>query len=285
MKARVLGAFGLLAMSGLVGCESIPNPVEEFGERVGPFVRFEFPGAIGTPESEVLVIFQMPTRIGEDVEIDFTLGGSARFGEDFIVLDRAGNVRTDVTPAGGTARIPSAATQPVFGRDTLRIFLPPDAEDGRLLDIEITAARTVSGSPVEAGFIDAYRRFRLSIEGFVDIPIGTYVGERTGDFGTGAAEVTITKPSQPIQVGGESFQFVVSDFTGNAGVFGVAVPWAFSVTSGGTVFAARSSHTFGIVTSSTIGTYDFTTRTLDFDVILTCCEQVGARWRLVVSQP
>jgi len=282
-RIRTTGLLAVLAL--LSGCDGVTNPVEQFGELVGPFVRFEFPGAVGTPESVVPVIFQMPTRLEEDVEIEFRFGGSARFGVDFLILDRQGNVRTDLTAAGGTARIPAGATQPVFGRDTLRVFLPSDAEDGRVLELEIQEARTVTGRRVEAGFIEDHRRFRLSIEGFVDIPVGTYVGQRTGDFGTGAAQVTVTKPDQPIVVGGESFQFVLSDFTGDAGVFGVGVPWAFSVTSGGTVFLARSSHAFGIVTSNAIGTYDFATRTLDVDVVLTCCDQVGARWNLTVTQP
>lgn len=277
--------FGILALSALVGgaCEDITNPVEEFGELTGPFVRFETSQAVGTPGSQVNVIFQMPTRVEEDVEIEFAFGGNAVFGQDFRVVDREGNTRTDVTAAGGTAVIPYRFDQTAFGRDTLRVVVPFEAADGRTLEVEIVEARTVTGRPVETGFIERYRLFNLNIEGFVDVPTGTYVGQRTGDFGTAAAQVTISKPATPIVIDGIGYQFEISDYSGDGSLFGVGVPWAFSVTSGGTVELAPRSHVFGTVTSDVSGSFDFATGRLSLNITLTCCGAEGFGWQLAVT--
>lgn len=279
-----LTRVGVLALAAVVAvaCEDITNPVEEFGRLEGPFVQFVTSQAVGTPGSEVLAIFQLPTRVDEDVEITFAFSGDAVFGQDFLVVDREGNVRSDVTASGGTARIPFLPEQTAFGRDTLRLMVPFNAVDGRSLRVEMTDARTVSGRRIETGFVETFRTFTLDIEGFVDIPTGAYVGERTGQFGTAAAAVTITKPPSPITVDGQEFDFVLSDYS--VGVFGPMVPWSFSVTSGGSVLAAPRSHQFA-VTSNVTGTYDFASERLTLNVTLTCCGAAGATWQLVVARP
>jgi hypothetical protein len=281
---RSLRKVGTLALTALVAvaCEDITNPVEEFGQLAGPYVRFERSSAVGVPGSVVRVIFQMPTRVEEDVDIDFTFGGSARFGEDFWAVDDEGNVRTDVTGAGGSARIPYRAEQTQFGRDTLNLFVPFNATDGRTAEIEITSARTASGRTVETGFVESFRTFRLNIEGFVDITTGAYEGQMTGQLGNAATQVTITKPATPVAIDGNTYAFVISDYS--AGLFGVPVPWAFNVTSGGTVLAAPRSHQFATVTSTVTGTYNFTTRQLRLNVTLTCCGAAGATWQLTVAR-
>lgn len=275
-----------VAMVAVGACEEITNPVEEFGDLTGPFVRFENETAIGTPGSIVPVRFVMPTRVEEDVTVDFTFGGDAVFGEDFVVVDAQGNPRTDVTAAGGTASIPYRFTEPNFARDTLFVRVPFDATDGRVLDVQITGARTASGREIQPGIIETYRNFALSIEGFVDVPTGSYTGQRTGQFGTVNANVTITEPAQPVVIDGIAFSFVLSDYTGDGTLFGVPVPWAFNVTSGGSVLAAPHSHPPGFedVTSNVTGTYDFTTQELRLNVTLTCCGASGATWQLSVAR-
>ncbi len=277
-RLRVL----VTAVLAAAGCEEITNPIEEFGQLGAPYVRFEFPEALGTPGAEILVIFQLSTRVQEDVEIDFTFGGDAVFGEDFLVLDDAGNPRGDVSASGGTATIPYDFERTLFGRDTLGLFVPLDATGGRTLEIEIVAAVTSSGRSIETGYIDSYRRFTMQIEGYIQIPEGTYVGQRTGELGTANAIVTINRAAQPIQVNDEAFLYELSDLTGDGILFGVPMPWSFNVTSGGSALVASASHVYA-VSSDVTGTYDFETNTLSLDVILTCYGGEGLTWSLAVT--
>jgi hypothetical protein len=282
---RKIGSL-LVAAAAFTGCEDITNPVEEFGQQVDPYVRFETSSAIGTPGSTTEVIFQLPTRVEEDVTIQYTFGGDAVFGEDYEIVDANGAPATGVTAAGGTATLTFDFEQTTFPRDTVYVFVPFDATDGRTLEVTIASATTASGQALETGYIDAYRTFDLSIEGFVDIPTGTYATLRGGDFGGGAGTVTITKPATPVMIGGVPYDFVISDSQGDAGVFGVAVPWAFSVTSGGTVIAPRVDAESLGVTADVEGTFDFDSSTLDLDVLLDCCGAPGFGWSLeAVHQP
>ena len=275
---RITAALGVAALA-LAGCEDITNPVEEFGRLEDPYVRFETSGTTGTPGSTNLVIFQLPTRLEDTVDISFSFGGDAVFGTDFVVVDEAGNPRTDVNASGGSAVIPFVAGQTTIPRDTLIIFVPFAANDGRKLEIVIESAVTRSGRELETGFVDQFRTFDLSIEGFVDMPIGTYAAARDGDFGTATGTVTITKPATPPVVDGVSYDFVISDVQGNpSGIFGVPVPWAFSVTSGGTVVAPRLDVDGLGVTADVVGTFDFDTNTLSYELVLDCCGAAGFGW-------
>jgi hypothetical protein len=273
-----------LAAAGAAACEDISNPVEDFGQLADPFVRFEFPGEIGIPGSVVPVIFVMTTRVEENVDIRFSFGGNAVYGTDYWAVDRQGNRRNDVTQAGGSARITYNSSQSTFPRDTLRLFVPFSAVDGRTAEVQITEATTASGRTIETGFIDDFRTFDMDIQGFVDIPVGTYVGQRTGQLGTAAANVTITKPTTPVTISGTNYSFVISDYTGDGEIFGAAIPWAFNVTSGGFVLAAPRSHQFAVVTSVVTGTFNFTTRQLTLNTTLTCCGGEGFTWQIRVAR-
>ncbi len=281
-KLRTVLAVVILAMVG-AACEDITNPIEEFGQLVDPFVRWEVATSIGAPEQTVGVIIQLPTRLEEDVSYSFALGGDAEFGVDYIPVDREGNPRADVTAQGGSGTIVYNPEQDAFSRDTIFFFIPFEATDGRQVEIEITNAQSASGRNVETGYIERYQRHSLSIEGFIDLPEGTWVGERTGDFGGAAASVTVTRPAAPIEVGGDAYLYQLSDYTGDGGIFGVGVPWAFSATSGGSVLVAQQSHVFGTVTSDVSGSYDLATQTLTLNVTLTCCGAEGFGWTLVLT--
>jgi hypothetical protein len=281
-----VGALALVAT--VAACDQSTNPIEEFGQLGDPYVRFEFPDDIAAPGTTIPVIFVMTTRVEEDVTIDFTLGGNAVYGTDYWAVDRAGVRRTDVTQAGGTARITYRPTQTTFARDTLRIFVPAGARDGRRATIEIASASTASGRTIATGFIDEYRMYELTIEGFVDIQTGTYTGARTSaDFGDGPVSVTITKLATPLTYDGVAYNYQISDFTGAADIFTVGpVPWAFNVTSGGSVLMAPRSVPSAGVTADIPATYDFTTRTLTMDVeLITPAGAAGLAWRLRVSRP
>lgn len=279
---KTMGA--LVAIAAIAsGCNDVTNPVKQQGQLVGPYVRWESHTGIGTPQGTVLAIIQMPTRVEEDVTIHYTFTGDAAYGTDFYAVDQNGNERADVTAQGGTATIQYDPEQTAFGRDTVRLYVPFDATDGRSVDIEIADAQTASGKDVASGYIDEYQHFLMSIEGFVDVPEGTYSGTHVGDFGSGAAQVTITKANPPIDQGGAQYFFTIDDYTG-VGLFGVPIGWAFNVTSGGTVFAPNASYEDATVTSDVTGTFDFDTNTLTLDVTLTCCGASGAQYTLTVTK-
>jgi hypothetical protein len=281
----VIGTVALTAVAG-AGCDDVTNPVEEFGQLKGAYVRFVSEGAIGTPESTNRAIFVITTRVEEDVEITYTFGGDAVFGTDFVAVDGQGNVRTDVTSAGGKAIIEYDPTQVDFPRDTLRLFVPFAAQDGRRVTVDMTSARTASGRELDTELFQRFSTYTLDIEGFIDIPTGTWSAIRTGDFGTATGSVTITKPATPIIVEGESFLFSLSDFQGNpAGVFGAPVPWALNVSSGGTVFASPHSSQFANVTADVTGTFNRNSNTLTLNVTLSCCGGSGFGWQLVLTRP
>lgn len=276
-----------LAAAFAAACDQSTNPIEEFGQLADPYVRFEFPDEVGVPGFTVPVVFVMTTRVEENVDIAYTFAGTAVYGTDYWAVDRAGVRRTDVTQAGGTARIIYNAQQSNFARDSLRLFFPQAARDGRTVSIQIASATTASGRALATGYIDEYRTFALTIEGFVDIPTGTYTGARTSsDVADAQAAVTITKPATPPTYNGVPYAFQISDFTGAGDLFGVPVPWAFNVTSGGTVLMAPRSVISGNVTADIPATYNFSTRTLTMNVeLITPVAAAGITWQLRVTRP
>lgn len=281
---KIIKSIGALVAIATIasGCSDITNPAEQQGELVGPYVRWVSHTGIGTPQSTVMAIIQMPTRVEEDVTIHYTFTGDAVYGTDFYAVDQNGDPRADVTAQGGTAVIKYDPDQTAVGRDTIRLYVPFDAADGTSVDVDIADAQTASGETVAPGYIDDYQHFLMSIQGFVDIPEGTYAGTHVGDFGSGAAQVTITKANPPIDQGGGQYFFTVDDYTG-VGLFGGPVPWAFNVTSGGAVFAPSESYATN-VTSDVTGTFNFDTNTLELDVTITCCGGEGGQYALTVTK-
>lgn len=162
--------IGMLALAALVAavaaCEEIENPVDA-GQQIGPYVRFLSNTAARTPgaTSQVLVIFQLPTRVEEDVQVSYSFGGTAVLGQDFVpVANAAGAPRTDVTATGGTAKIIYKFDDTNFGADTLRLRVPTTATKGRTLEINITGAQTVSSNrTIDVGVLDRLKRFVLTI--------------------------------------------------------------------------------------------------------------------------
>ncbi len=278
---KTIGA--LVAITAIAsGCNDITNPVEQQGQLVGPYVRWAAHTDVGTPEGTVLAVIQMPTRVEEDVTIHYTFGGDAVYGQDFYAVDASGNERTDVTATGGTATIHYDPGQTAFGRDTVRLYVPFDATNGRTIDVQLADAQTASGQTVEPGYIEDYQHLLVSIKGYMDIPEGTWNAQRAGDVGNASGSVTVSKPAGGIQVDGSTYVYEISDYTAVGDLFGAAIPWSFSVFADGTVLAAPSSHVYN-VTSDVTGNYDSGTQTLTLDVTLTCCGGEGLTWTLSMT--
>lgn len=282
---RLIRTIGVLALAAgtVAACEDITNPIEEFGTLEDPFVRFESATTVGTPGSTQAVVVELPTRVEEDVTVDVTFGGDAVFGEDYVIVDSEGNAREDVSADGATLSIPFDFNQnTVLASDTLLVFVPFDATDGAALDIQIESATTESGRVLNTGFIEQFQSHEFSIEGFVTegVATGAYAGAWEGDLGSGDVSATISQPATPVTIEGVEYSFLIDDYA--EGAFGAAVPWAFNVTSGGTViFSPTDAAGFG-VTSDLEGSYDFGTDNLAFEVVLTCCDgadgEAGLSW-------
>jgi hypothetical protein len=175
MMMNRLFRFGALAMLVVAAgaCEDIQNPVENAGQAIGPWVRFV--GATATDTATVnrtpgaaaqaLAIFEMPTRVEEDVEVTFSFTGTAQFNTDFRPVDAAGAARPNTTAQGGTVRIPFRLTDVNFPRDTLRIVVPATATPGRMVNVNITGARGVtSGRQIQVDQVaERYRIFRVRV--------------------------------------------------------------------------------------------------------------------------
>jgi len=281
---KTIGA--LVAVAAIAsGCNDITNPVEQQGQLLGPYVRWTDSTDIGTPQSTVYAIIQLPTRVEEDVTVDYTFGGDAVYGQDFYAVDADGNERTDVTASGGTATIKYDPDQTTFGRDTVRLYIPVDATVGDTIDVQIADAQTASGEVVAPGYISDYQHMLVGIVGvdYAAIP-GTYAGSHVGDFGsTDQAQVTIAKADPPISQGGTDYDFTIDDYTG-VGLFGVPIAWAFNVAVDGTVTAPSSSYDDATVTSDVTGTFNPGTLTLTLNVTLTCCGAAGGQYTLTVTK-
>lgn len=282
---RLIRTIGVLALAAgtVAACEDITNPIEEFGTLEDPFVRFESATTVGTPGSTQAVVVELPTRVEEDVTVDVAFGGDAVFGEDYVIVDSEGNAREDVSAEGATLSIPFDFNQnTVLASDTLLVFVPFDATDGAALDIQIESATTESGRVLNTGFIEQFQSHEFSIEGFVTagVATGTYAGTWEGSLGSGDVSAVISQPATPVTIEGVEYSFLIDDYA--EGAFGAAVPWAFNVTSGGTViFSPTDAAGFG-VTSDLEGSYDFDTDNLAFEVLLTCCDgadgEAGLAW-------
>lgn len=279
---RTIGALALAAVSA-AACDDITNPIEEFGSLEDPFVRFADRGLVGTPGSTVEVVIELPTRVEEDVTVDYSFGGDAVFGEDFIPVDANGDPRADVTASGGTETIPFDFDDTAVPTATVRVFIPFDATDGAVLTVNLESAVTASGRELVTGFIPQFSSLDLSIEGFVTegVATGPYAGTISGLI-SGDVSVTITEPASPNVIDGVAYSFVISDY--GQGIFTGPIPWGFNVTSGGTViFSPTDVAGIGVTSDVTGGTYNFDTGNLQFDVLLTCCGGEGFEWSYDVT--
>jgi hypothetical protein len=162
-----LKIFGVLAIATLsiTACEDITNPIEEFGQQESPYVRFASPTtATRAPGgTTVNAIITSPARVEENVTVQFTFGGTAVYGTDYRIVDAQGNARTGITANGGSVQLRYQFDNVSSPADTLRIQVPATANRGRTAEITIASATTASGRQLGTGFIDAFRKYILTI--------------------------------------------------------------------------------------------------------------------------
>ncbi|MGK7313460.1 MAG: hypothetical protein ACN0LA_14685 [Candidatus Longimicrobiales bacterium M2_2A_002] len=221
------------------------------------------------------VIFDAPTRPQEDVVIDYTFGGDAVYGEDFVVTDASGTPLSGVTSSGGTITI-EASPDAEAPEDTIYLSVPTDATVGAEAEVQIASASLASGGAVTVGRLDSPTTFTLAITA---IPTGTYTGALTGDLGTGTVSIDVTV--DPVTISGTEYEFRMDDFA--VGIFGEPIDWAFNVLGDGTMEFSPTSPSAPDVTANITGTYDFNTSTMSFDTELTCCGGAGLTWTQVLT--
>jgi hypothetical protein len=152
---KLLAMFGALAIAAvaMTACVDITNPVEDFGELTGPYVRWSAvtipPNGttpVRAPGGAVLnAIVQLPTRLEENVTVQINFGGTAVFGTDYRILDNQGNPRAGITQQGGSVVITYRPAITDYLADTLRISVPATANRGRTG--ELTLHRLVNTGP------------------------------------------------------------------------------------------------------------------------------------------
>jgi len=282
---RTLNKLGVLALTALAAgaCTDVTNPIEETGTLADPFVRFESSSAVGVVGTTATITIELPTRVEEDVTVQYSFGGTAVFGEDYIIVDNDGNPRSDVTAAGGTASIPFDFEDTNTPSDSIKVFVPLTTTDQSVLEVTLQSASTTSGRTIETGYIPDYQTTRVSFEGFVSsgVATGAYSGTAGGII-AGGVSVSVSQPASPVVIDGEEYTYVLSDFA--QGLFTIAIPWGFNVTSGGTViFSPADAGNIGVTADLTDGQYDFTTNTLSFDAVLTCCGGEGFSWSYSIA--
>jgi hypothetical protein len=261
-KLRMIGALAVAAVAA-AGCEDITNPIQEMGEFAPPWVLFSAATGTAPHGAYVPVILRAQGRPEMDVEIDFTLGGTAVFGQDYIVVTDtvSGTPRGGITASGGTITIPydPATASP---DDTLWVYVPTTAVPGRTIIATITGARGSAG-PVTVGHRGNFTTHtRTIVRAPATIPTGTYRGQQTGGA-TGDAETVITR--NPITVDGTQYQYRMSDYANM--LHGVPVGWAFNVYVDGSMDFAPRSHTHNVTGPPVLtGTYNIAANSMSVHV-------------------
>lgn len=268
---RMIGALAVLAVAG-VACEDITNPVDS-GELTPPWVRFDVVEEVGDLTTYVPIIFEAPSRPEEDITIDFTFGGDAVFGEDFVVVADSGSTtpREGITAEGGTLTLEYDPNreQP---HDTLWVYVPQEATAGRVLTAEMVSAQRADGSEVTLGYLGNFATFEMTVRAPpVDIPEGDYdvllvIGGVT--YYGAPSEVT----NEETTVDDVVYQQLISDINGywSSGGVPIVVPWAFTVFADGSVEFAPESHEspLGLAWEAEFenAQFDFESNTLTADV-------------------
>lgn len=288
-RKHILTSLAVAAMVATSGCEDITNPVEELGELTSGWVGFEAPRAVTGPHGT-----WVPVRYGgiavrpeTDVDVTFEFGGTAVFGEDYVVVQDSGST----TAAGGFDATGGSVTfdyDPfqTASLDTLWVYIPTTATVGATAEINMTEATAATGDSVGAGYEGSFATFTVTVvRQAADIATGTYVGSVSGeDIGGGpfAVELEVTEPAGGITVGGTRYQYLLSDFS--LGMFGVPLAMPFNVFVDGSMdFAGQEQGLYScggapITATITGAEYDFTENSFGFAVDWTSCGIEGTNY-------
>lgn len=277
MKLKNLLYFvPILALIGF-GCENVEEPFSIEEGAVPAFVTIDTEDQAVTAGTSLEVDFELGQTQGEDITVEYSIGGDAVEGEDYVLPDGAGSsivIEHDTS----TTNLDSA---------TLLVGFPPDAALGTVRELTFTleSAVTESGEELTLGRAGRGISRTYQINGLRDeVQEGTYDYTMTGDFGESEGTFEISQPDEPLTIGGSPYYFTTSNITD--AIFAASgapeVPYAFNITATGNVVGAPNSHIFDTVLLDVGGSYEEGDdgTTITFDVTLECCGAEGAQFLL-----
>ncbi len=254
-------------------CENVSEPFSIEDGEIPAFVK------IDTEDTDVLaggsleVLIELGQTQEENVVVEYEIDGDAVEGEDYIMSG------TD----NGSFVIEHDPESTTFDNHTIDFEFPLLAAEGtarELTLILVSATTEETGRELTIGRGDRGASRTYTINGFGVVETGTYEYEATGDFEfDGTFEVT--RPDDPIVVGGDPYLYEVSNIAG--GLFGIPVAYAFNVTAAGNVMGAPYSHgqdpdgeDLDDIILNVGGSFDSDTNTLILDYVFECCGVEGA---------
>ncbi|MFH5832242.1 hypothetical protein [Halalkalibaculum sp. DA384] len=278
LKTFVLVAAALATML-FYGCENVNEPYDISSTAQPPYVELQDTTSQVLEGDTLDVVFELPVAIGEDVDVTFSISGTAEYETDWKTDDE------NVSPDGGTVTIEYVDSTTSNDEYALELIFPRDGEiDGdKNLTVSLESAVSASGEELMVGQGPIEKEQTITIIDFdakVPVETGTYDYSLAGDLGSGSGTVQITDLDPPYTEGGTEYGNLISDFA--AGAFGGAVPYPFSVVGNGVVIAP-SAYTDQGVSADITGTYNQETGRIVMDVTLTCCGGEGFQWTLTLT--
>jgi hypothetical protein len=272
MKIFKLIVTILLLSLLFLGCENVNEPISIEEGAVPAFVIIETEGQNVVAGASLEVEFQLGQTQEENVTVEYSISGDAVEGEDYVFAEG--------TP--GTVTIEHDPESTSFDRGSVELEFPIEAALGtaRNLVFTLESAVTESGESLSIGRGDIGIERTYVINGLGEATEGTYDYSAVTSFGDFDGILEITKPADPVIVGGNPYLYVTNKIAADAGdIFGSDVAYAFNVTAAGDVLGAPNAHEDGFETIvlDVGGTYDFDTDEIFFDVVFQCCGVEGAQ--------
>ncbi|MFH5883708.1 hypothetical protein ACG2F4_05310 [Halalkalibaculum sp. DA3122] len=258
LKTFVLVAAALATML-FYGCENVNEPYDISSTAQPPYVELQDTTSQVLEGDTLDVVFELPVAIGEDVDVTFSISGTAEYETDWKTDD------DNVSPDGGTVTIEYVDSTTSNDEYALELIFPRDGEqDGeKNLTVTLESAVSESGEELMVGQGPIEKVQNISIQDFdevIPVTTGTYDYEVTGDFATSGSGVEVIKLADPVVEDGTEYPYQVSNV--GPGVFSGAVPHEFSVVGTGVVIAP-STYSDVVVEG---GTYNTETGTLTINV-------------------
>jgi hypothetical protein len=252
------------------GCENVDEPFSIDDGAVPAFVLIDTEDQAVTAGSSLEVDFELGQTQGENVTVSYSISGDAVEGEDYILPQGAGSSIT----------IEFDSTSTNLDASTLLISFPQEAALGTVRELTFTLESAVleNGDELTLGRGGRGISRTFEINGLQDtIQEGNYDYTLSGDFAGEEGTFVISKPAQPVTVGGSSYFFTISNIAGS--IFGQDIPYAFNITASGSVVGAPNSQAFETVILDVGGSYaegqDQTD--ISFEVTFQCCGVAGAQ--------
>lgn len=247
LKSFVLVAVAFTTML-FYGCENVSDPIDISSTAKPSYVELQDTSSTVLEGDTLDVVFELPVAIGENVDVTFSISGTATYGTDW----KTDN--SDVSADGGTVTIEYVDSTTSNDEYALEVIFPKDGEkDGeKTLTVTLESAVSESGEELMVGQGPNEKVQNISIQDFdqvIEIQTGTYNFDLASEsLGTNSGTMEITELADPVVSGGTEYPYQISDAGG--GLFSSAAPHAFSVVGTGVVIAPQQYQSFIIESGS-----------------------------------